>query len=309
TVKQLVNSSASPHFFQLLSDEDFNNFLILIANGKPVYFNLPNKIDDILDIQRKVSLTDTALLVPHLNPKNTLATENQKYKLAQNKITYLSASKIQGTYDVSVETLRQWAASRKVAIVKTPGGKRLYSITDIYKAFGNDRRLPESMQKAKVCYARVSLEHQQELAEDLLSIVTVFVVRDIMDYALLPIAKEEKIPPKRFKSSKKEVMKLPAGKIGTARWTYNRCLIAVEKEGVKRKKKDLRARCLNAVNFQNKTKLEWVLETPYDIRDEAMNDLLKGYATNFAANRKNFKMKFRSKKDPQQSIAILSKHW
>ncbi|CAG8782226.1 8680_t:CDS:2, partial [Racocetra fulgida] len=50
-------------------------------------------------------------------------------------------------------------------------------------------------------------------------------------------------------------------------------------------------------------------ETPYDIRDEAMNDLLKGYASNFAANRKNFKMKFRSKKDPQQSIAILSKHW
>jgi putative transposase len=40
-----------------------------------------------------------------------------------------------------------------------------------------------------------------------------------------------------------------------------------------------------------------------------MNDLLKGYASNFAANRKNFKMKFRSKKDPQQSIAILSKHW
>ncbi|CAG8809512.1 20035_t:CDS:1, partial [Racocetra persica] len=36
---------------------------------------------------------------------------------------------------------------------------------------------------------------------------------DIMDYALLPIAKEEKILPKRFKSFKKEVMKLPAGKV------------------------------------------------------------------------------------------------
>lgn len=152
--------------------------------------------------------------------------------------------------------------------------------------------------------------------------------RDIMDYALLPIAKEEKRPPKRFKSSKKEVTKPPAGKvlrirlfptqeermrlrqwIGTARWTYNQCLIAVEKEGVKRNKKDLRARCLNAANFQSKTELKWVLETPYDIRDEAMNDLLKGYASNFAAKRKNFKMKFRSKKDPQSSIAILSKHW
>ncbi|RHZ70779.1 hypothetical protein Glove_267g56 [Diversispora epigaea] len=52
-----------------------------------------------------------------------------------------------------------------------------------------------------------------------------------------------------------------------------------------------------------------VLETPYDIRDEAMNDLLKSYSSNFAAKRKKFKMKFRSKKDQQQSIAILSKHW
>ena len=72
--------------------------------------------------------------------------------------------------------------------------------------------------------------------------------------------------------------------------------------------KDLRALCLNAKNF-NDTKLKWVLETPYDIRDEAMNDLLKGYSSNFAANRKKFKMKLRSKKDPQQSITILSKHW
>src|SRR5436305_4940968 len=64
--------------------------------------------------------------------------------------------------------------------------------------------------------------------------------RDIMDYVQPPIVKEEGMP-KRFKSSKKEVKKLPAGKvqrirlypnqqerlklrkwIGTARWTYNR---------------------------------------------------------------------------------------
>ncbi|CAG8804820.1 2670_t:CDS:2, partial [Gigaspora margarita] len=47
----LVNLGALPHFFQLLSDEDFNNFLILIANEKPVNFNPLNKIDDILDRQ------------------------------------------------------------------------------------------------------------------------------------------------------------------------------------------------------------------------------------------------------------------
>ena len=83
--------------------------------------------------------------------------------------------------------------------------------------------------------------------------------------------------------------------MGTARWTYNRCLTAVEKESIKRTKKDLRARCLNATNF-NDTELAWVLETPYDIRDEAMNDLLKGYSSNFAANRTKFKMKLRSKR-------------
>ena len=66
---------------------------------------------------------------------------------------------MQETYDVSVETLRQWATSGKVAIVKTPGGKRLDSITDVHKVFGDDRQLA---QKAKVCYARVSSEHQRD---------------------------------------------------------------------------------------------------------------------------------------------------
>jgi len=37
-----------------------------------------------------------------------------------------------------------------VAIIRTPGGKRLYSIADI-----------RGVQKAKICYARVSSEHQQ----------------------------------------------------------------------------------------------------------------------------------------------------
>ena len=96
--------------------------------------------------------------------------------------------------------------------------------------------------------------------------------------------------------------------MGTARWTYNRCLVAVEKEGIARTKKALRAQCFNATNFNN-TELKWVLETPYDIHDEVMNDLLKSYSTNFVAKRTKFKIKFCSKKDRQQSITILSKHW
>lgn len=55
--------------------------------------------------------------------------------------------------------MRRWASSGRVAIVKTPGGKRLYSITDVHKVFGNDQ---QSTQKARVCYARVSSEHQRD---------------------------------------------------------------------------------------------------------------------------------------------------
>ncbi|RHZ82696.1 hypothetical protein Glove_104g30 [Diversispora epigaea] len=46
---------------------------------------------------------------------------------------------------------------------------------------------------------------------------------------------------------------------GTVRWTYNQVLSA------------LRAKCLNSENFQNENK--WVLETPYDIRNEGMNPI------------------------------------
>ena len=70
--------------------------------------------------------------------------------------------------------------------------------------------------------------------------------------------------------------------------------------------KTLRAKCINKELFKDTL---WVLETPYDVRDEAMRDLLKAYKTNFAAKRQHFEMKFKSKKAPSDSIAILSKHY
>ncbi|RHZ81097.1 hypothetical protein Glove_123g105 [Diversispora epigaea] len=65
------------------------------------------------------------------------------------------------TYDVSVETLRRWADSGRIAIVRTPGGKRLYSITDIQEIF-RDNQQTQITQKAKICYVRVSSEHQRD---------------------------------------------------------------------------------------------------------------------------------------------------
>lgn len=95
---------------------------------------------------------------------------------------------------------------------------------------------------------------------------------------------------------------------GTTRWTYNQCLTAVEKEKIPKDKDALRLRCLNSECFQNKNK--WVLKTPYDVRDEGMNDLLKAYMTNFSKkNPTKFKIKYRSKKNESESIVIHSKHW
>jgi predicted site-specific integrase-resolvase len=53
-----------------------------------------------------------------------------------------------------------WANSRRIAIVRTPGRKRLYSISDIQEIFGDDQQ--QSAQKTKICYARVSSEHQRD---------------------------------------------------------------------------------------------------------------------------------------------------
>ena len=76
--------------------------------------------------------------------------------------------------------------------------------------------------------------------------------------------------------------------------------VAQEVQGFKRFKKEVKKLSAGKVQRIHGRKRK------YQTR---MNDLLKGYSSNFAANRKKFKMKLRSKKDPQQSITILSKHW
>ncbi len=109
--------------------------------------------------------------------------------------------------------------------------------------------------------------------------------------------------------------------MGTARWTYNQCVEAVSSGGVSAKKDKLRAHYINESAFKTRPELQdkqWVKETPYDVRDEAMNDLLKALKAQQAkikANgwkgtaKANFKMSFRSRKAEAQSIAILAKHY
>lgn len=95
--------------------------------------------------------------------------------------------------------------------------------------------------------------------------------------------------------------------MGTARWTYNQCLDLVNKNESKITRGELRSLCINeeSLLFQSNS---WLKNTPYDVRDEAMIDLIKGFSVNFGSEKK-FKMKFRSKKDGQQSIVIHHKHF
>jgi putative transposase len=93
---------------------------------------------------------------------------------------------------------------------------------------------------------------------------------------------------------------------GTTRWTYNKCLEGIEKEKIAKKKKELRAYCINK-SAMTETE-QWVLETPYDIRNEAMADLLKAYKTCYSKKEK-FTMKYKSKKALSDSLVIHSKHY
>ncbi len=90
------------------------------------------------------------------------------------------------------------------------------------------------------------------------------------------------------------------------RWTYNKCLDTIQR-GTKRNKKTLRAAWLNSDALSDKS-LKWVLETTYDICNQAINDLLKAFKSCFAKGGR-FQIKHRSRKDKQQSIVIDEKHW
>lgn len=72
-------------------------------------------------------------------------------------VQYLPATKIQETYGVSASTLRNWEKEEKITAIRAPGGKRLYCSESIDKLFHI-----ESKPKTKICYARVSSNHQKE---------------------------------------------------------------------------------------------------------------------------------------------------
>ena len=93
---------------------------------------------------------------------------------------------------------------------------------------------------------------------------------------------------------------------GCARWTYNECVKIIKSKKVKANKGALRKACVNNDNFKDKD--QWVTETPYEIRDAAMDDVVKAVDTNIKKGVR-FDLKFRSRRDESQSISIRKRNW
>lgn len=97
---------------------------------------------------------------------------------------------------------------------------------------------------------------------------------------------------------------------GAARWTYNQCVQAFREKAKDETldKKTLRPRFVN----HNTEKPDYVKKVPYDVRDEAMADVLKNVKSNCAKIKKKiierFRLHFKSRKFPQ-SVVIRKKHY
>lgn len=132
----------------------------------------------------------------------------------------------------------------------------------------------------------------------------------IMDSAQQQIEEEDKKETMQMKAHKirlyptKEQKQILNQWLGACRWTYNKCVQAIQEKKVKANKKSLRSFCVNNDALIEEHK--WAVNIPYDIRDEAMADVLKAMKSNTG---KKYHLKFRSRKDASQSLVVLKKHW
>lgn len=144
---------------------------------------------------------------------------------------------------------------------------------------------------------------------------------DLPDNSLTPPKKRKKVCPSSSSTEKEQPAKCTRIKLhpskecretlrqwfGTVRWTYNTALHAINEKKVSWALSDLRALCVNKENLEDSPN-SWALDVPYDVRDEAIRDLVKALKINKNKEEK-FEMKFRSRKAPQESIVIHAKHW
>lgn len=96
--------------------------------------------------------------------------------------------------------------------------------------------------------------------------------------------------------------------MGAVRWTYNQCvqLVCVERK-VSNNLKELRAALVN-LDSPAVVANPWLKDTPYDIRDEGVRDFVKAVEINKMKGER-FRMQFRSRKDPSDTMVLHAKHW
>lgn len=96
---------------------------------------------------------------------------------------------------------------------------------------------------------------------------------------------------------------------GAYRFVYNKC---VEIHSEFKSQKEKRAYILNG-SSPLKQQFPWLTEFPYDLLDEAIRDFMKAVKTCHTLLKKQkikfFKIAFKSRKSPSQSVGMLKKHW
>jgi len=74
----------------------------------------------------------------------------------------MSYKNIYKKYQISSQTLREWAHQQRIRYIAFPGGKRLYANCDVEHVLNSKNTIKSYIKKKKICYARVSSSHQKE---------------------------------------------------------------------------------------------------------------------------------------------------
>jgi putative transposase len=96
--------------------------------------------------------------------------------------------------------------------------------------------------------------------------------------------------------------------MGAARWVYNRVVAHLQSGGAANKSTLRPLYVHNAAFSQDNS---WMLDVPYDVRDGALEDALVAFKTGMKKKKSirnfTFKLKFRSKKNPSESMYVCSR--
>jgi transposase len=272
-----------------------------------------------------------------------------------NSDVYLSSQKITKLYNVTSVQLRRLADKEEIRFIRPKDSNRSYHIDDIHKRFERKpaqisvtpKRKSKKVEEDK--FKPFWNESVQELSNELylptkdncidtydtklnswFSMKIMTVVDNVNCKKVYPLL-ETKFPktehvqvevdtkPLAEKARKIRVypdieQKQTISKwLGVQRWIYNKALNEIKTNNCKVSLKELREKVINNVNFE--TENTWMLDYEYDLRDEALRDLVHNYKTNFAKakrQKKPFEIKFKSKKQEYHqntSLSILAKKW